>query len=434
LELNMFPRLFCVRATSARYARWLPLAASLLFVLPVSAADPAALTLDAAIHQAIERAPMLEARRAQSESARQEAARAGALPDPQLNTGIDNLDVQGPGAFTAGGDSMTMRTVGISQVLPSRSKREAERAMGSAHADLAASSELSAALSIQERVADAWIAAWGASDEAMILQSMRQAWAQDVAVAKARLHGGTGSAAEVLAARMASLDLENRIDEANARGAQAHASLARWLGPPADQSLADAPDFAVLPYDEASLLRSLDRQGNLLGWPAREQAAEAALAAAQADKHPEWSVGLSYGSRVRGMSDMVSLQVGVSLPLFTRNRQDRGISARAADLDAVRDEHDDARRQQTEAIESAWAQWQSLGQQVRRHRDELLPLANDRVALALAAYRGGGDIQPLLEARRDEIAHHTDYARMQAEYGRAWAALAFLLPTSEMTP
>ena len=430
----MFPRLFCVCATSARHARWLPLAAALLFVSPVWAASPTTLTLDAAIHQAVERAPVLQARRAQWESAQQEAARAGALPDPQLTVGIANLDVQGPGAFTAGGDSMTMRTVGISQVLPSRSKRQAERAMGSANADLAASSEVATALSIQQQVAEAWVAAWGAHHEARMLQAMRQVWAQDAAVAKARLRGGTGSAAEVLAVRMKSLDLENRIDEADAREARARASLARWLGSPAEQPLADAPDFAVLPYDETSLLASLDRQGNLLGWPAREQAAEAALASARADKHPEWSVGMSYGSRVRGLSDMVSLQIGVSLPLFTRNRQDRGISARAADLDAVHAEHDDARRRQTEAIQSAWAQWQSLGQQVRRHRDELLPLANDRVTLALAAYRGGGDIQPLLEARRDEIAHHIDYARMQAEYGRAWAALAYLLPTSETTP
>ncbi len=430
----MVSRLFGVRATSARYTRWLPLAAALFFVSPVWAVDPPVLTLDAAIHQAIERAPLLEARRAQSESARQEAARAGALPDPQLTVGVDNLTVQGPGAFTAGGDSMTMRTVGVSQVLPSRRKRQAERAMGSANAALAASSEAATTLSIRQQVADAWISAWGAHREAMMLQSMRQAWAQDVAVAKARLRGGTGSAVEVLAVRTAALDLENRIDEASAREAQARASLARWLGSSVEQPLGDAPDFAVLPHDEASLLASLDRQGNLLGWPAREQAAEAALAAARADKRPEWSVGLSYGSRVRGLSDMVSLQVGVSLPLFTRNRQDRGISARAADLDAVRDERDDARRQQAEAIQSAWAQWQSLGQQVRRHRDELLPLANDRAALALAAYRGGGDIQPLLDARRDEIAHHTDFARMQAEYGRAWAALVYLLPTSETTP
>lgn len=430
----MFSRLFCVRAYSARFARCLPLTAALLFVSPAYADSPATLTLDAAIQQAVEHAPMLEARRAQSESARQEAARAGALPDPKLTVGVDNLDVQGPGAFTAGGDSMTMRTVGISQALPSRSKRRAERAMGNAKAELAAASEVVAALSIQQQVAEAWITAWGAHHEVMMLQSMRQAWAQDVVIAKARLRGGTGSAAEVLAVRMAALDLENRIDEANAREVQARASLARWLGLPTEQPLSDAPDFAVLPHDEASLLASLDRQGNLLGWPAREQAAEAALAVARADKHPEWNVGISYGSRVRGLSDMVSLQVGVSLPLFTRNRQDRGITARAADLDAVHAEHDDARRQQAEAIQSAWARWESLGQQVRRHRDALLPLANDRAALALAAYRGGGEIQPLLEARRDEIAHHIDYARMQTEYGRAWAALAYLLPTSETTP
>jgi outer membrane protein TolC len=409
-------------------------AAALLFAPTAAAVDPPSLTLDAALQQAVEHAPVLEARRAQVESARQEAARAGALPDPQFTVGVDSLTVQGPGAFTAGGDSMTTRTVGISQALPSRSKRQAERAIGSAQVDLAASSEVTTALSIRQQVADVWITAWGAHRETLMLQSMRQAWAQDVAVAKARLRGGTGSAADVLATRMAALDLENRIDESNARETTARARLARWLGSAADQPLADAPDFAVLPHDQASLLASVDRQGSLLQWPAREQAAEAALAVARADKSPQWNVGMSYGSRVRGLSDMVSLQVGVSLPLFTRNRQDRGISARAADLDAIHAEHDDARRQQVEAIHSAWAQWESLGQQVRRHREALLPLANDRVALALAAYRGGGEIQPVLDARRDEIAHHTDFARMQTEYGRAWAALAYLLPPAEKTP
>jgi outer membrane protein TolC len=417
-----------VRAVLARRMRWLPWTAVLMLVAPTWADSPAALTLDAATRLAVERAPLLDARRAQSESARQEAARAGALPDPQLTVGIDNLAIQGPGAFTAGGDSMTMQVVGISQALPSRSKRLAERAVGSANADLMASSEQATALSIQQQVADAWITAWGAHHERQMLQDLREAWSQDMAIAQARLRGGTGSATEVLAVRMQALDLNNQIDEATAREAQARARLARWLGGSVDQALGDAPDFAVLPHDKASLLASLDRQGNLLGWPAREQAAEAALAVAQADKHPEWSVGFKYGSRVRGLSDMVTLEVGVSLPLFTRNRQDRGIAARAADVDAVRDEHDDARRQQAEAIEAAWTQWQALGQQIRRHLDALLPLASDRSALALAAYRGGGDIQPLLEARRDEIAHHTDYARMQAEYGRAWAALTYLQP------
>lgn len=424
----MFTQRACVCAGLVRRLRWLLSAAALLFAVSASAENGTPLTLEAATRQAIEHAPLLDARRARSDSAREEAARAGALPDPQLTVGIDNLAVQGPGAFTAGGDDMTMRTLGVTQVLPSSSKRRAQRAKGLANADLAASSEVSTNLSIRQQVADAWVAAWGADHERLMLEALRQAWAQDVAIAQARLRGGTGSASDVLAARMEALDLENRIDESVSREVQARAALARWLGFAVDQPLAEPPDFAVLPHDESALLASIDSQGPLLGWDARERSAEAALDEARAEKHPEWSVSASYGSRVRGLSDMVSLQVGVSLPLFTRNRQDRGISARIADLDAVHAEHDDARREQSQGIRAAWARWESLGKQVHRHRDVLLPLASDRSALALAAYRGGADIQPLLQARRDEINHHTDYARMLAEYGQAWAALAYVLP------
>lgn len=426
----MFSSSFGAGATCARRARWLPWAAALFMASSAWAASPV-LTLDDALRQAVERAPMLAARRAQTSAAQQESARAGALPDPQLTVGIDNLAIQGAGAFTAGGDSMTMRTVGLTQALPSASKRRAERAIGAANVDLAAAQETGTALVVRQQVADAWISAWGAGHERAMLVALQSAWAQDETVAKARLRGGTGSAADVLAARMEMLDLANRIDAATAQEAQARAQLTRWLGTAADQPLGEAPDFAALPADETALLAALDRQAPLLGWPARERVAEAALAEARADKHPQWLLGASYGSRARGLSDMVSLQVGVSLPLFTRNRQDRGISARAAELDAVQAEHEDARRQQAEAVRAAWAQWQSLARQVQRHREVLLPLASDRSSLALAAYRGGADIQPLLQARRDELSHHADYARMQADYGRAWAALAYLLPEGD---
>lgn len=424
----MFSLQMSMRALSVRC--WLCLWAGLFLVAsPAWAEEPAtALTLNAATQRALEQTPLILARRAQEDAAREEAGRAGALPDPQLTFGIDNLAVQGPGAFTAGGDAMTMRTVGYNQVLPSRTKRQAQRDIAGANVEQAESTTAMTRLGIEQQVATAWINAWGAHHEVQMLQSMRQEWGVDVEIAKARLRGGSGSAADVLAMRMEALDLENRIDEATSRETQARASLERWLGVPINQPLADAPDFSVLPHDKSALLSSVDQQGNLLDWPAREHVAEAALEEAKAEKHPEWSVGLSYGSRVRGLSDMVTVQVGVTLPLFARNRQGRGISARAADLDAVRSEHDDARRQQVESVQAAWAQWDALGRQVRRHLDQLLPQANDRAALALASYRGGGDIQPLLDARRDEISHHTDFARMLTDYGRAWAAMAYLLP------
>ena len=65
------------------------------------------------------------------------------------------------------------------------------------------------------------------------------------------------------------------------------------------------------------------------------------------------------------------------------------------------------------------------------HEASLLPLARDRSMTTLAAYRAGGDLQPWLNARRDELDVHLSHAEHLGELGRAWAALAFLLPSEK---
>lgn len=142
---------------------------------------------------------------------------------------------------------------------------------------------------------------------------------------------------------------------------------------------------------------------------------------------------MSYGKRFGGRDDMISLNVGVSLPIFPGNRQDRDISARYAERDAVRDEREDARRVQRAAVEHTLADWRGLTEQVQRYHKELLPLAHDRSYVALAAYRGGASLQPWLDARRAEIRTRLDYANALAAWGRDWAALAYLIP-KETTP
>ena len=64
-------------------------------------AAPAEISLAEAVQRAVERAPLLDARRAQVEAAQQETHRAGALPDPMLMVGIDNLPVTGMDAFNS---------------------------------------------------------------------------------------------------------------------------------------------------------------------------------------------------------------------------------------------------------------------------------------------------------------------------------------------
>ena len=93
----------------------------------------------------------------------------------------------------------------------------------------------------------------------------------------------------------------------------------------------------------------------------------------------------------------------MDLPLFTANRQDRGVAARRAELDAVAASHEEARRIQTEAVHHALAEWDGLKRQVARAENELLPLARDRTRTAIASYAAGGALQPWLDAWRDEL-------------------------------
>lgn len=403
-------------------------------VAPAALASPPsaeAVSLADAIAMAVHESPMLIAREASGEAAREELARAGELPDPRLSFGIQNLPIAGSDAFSLTDDRMTMRRVGLSQALPSSAKRQARRQVAQAQVAEAVALEVTAELDVRRATAQAWIELWAATLERELLQTLREDAERGFDAARAQLAGGVGSAADALAAKQLDLELQNELDLAAARIAAARASLARWTGE-AIATTTPPPDFSVAPASEGELLVALDQQGPLLAWEAQEAVAEAMLARARADKSPDWSLAGGFAQRGAGASDVVWVEVGVDLPLFAARRQDRGIAARAADLAALQASRDDARRLQTEIVRRAFARWQGLGQQVARFRQELLPLGRDRSAVALAAYAGGAALQDWIDARRDEITMRLDYAQALAAWGMAWAELAFLLPEGEL--
>jgi Outer membrane protein len=424
--------MFFVSFTGRRAASGL--AAILCAAIAVSAhADGLPLTLDAAVQRGVAQAPLLAARDADTNAAREELARAGQLPDPSLTFGIANYPVTDPGAFSLRSDMMTMRTVGVRQAIPSRAARDADKSLADAQIDAAQADRTATAQTVQERIADAWVGVWATQQKRALLEELRGESTLAEKVTQARLRGGDGSAADALAARADAAALDNRLEAVDAELAAAQAGLQRWLGQ-TFSDLAEAPDFGQLPVPPERLEQNIDDQAPMQAWQAREHVAQAALDQAHAAKHPDWSVSASYGKRAPGRSDMVTLEFGVSLPLFTRNRQDRGISAKQAQADAVQFAHDDARRAQREAVTRAVATWQGWNRQLQRYRETLLPLARDRTKTALAGYRGGGPLQPWLDARRDDIELRLRYADALAARAQLWASLAYLLPTSEATP
>ena len=419
-----------------RVASWLPfrVATRCLLIaawaMPLAAfATPTDVSLAEAVRRAVERAPSIDARRSQVEAAQQESGRAGALPDPMLTVGVDNLPVTGADAFDPAADFMTMKKIGLRQDIPARAKREARRILAVRTIDEATAQAELEQLTVRRAAAEAWIDLWAGQRELSALKTLREEAVLAARIARARIAGGTDSAIDALAAEAAVLELDNRMAAGEAALSVAQAALQRWLGDGELSPTKDAPDFDRVPLAEPQLLAMLDRLPALRPIATQLEIAAAEVDVARAERRPDWSVAATYGQRSGGRDDMVMFELGIGLPLFTRNRQDRGIAAREAEYQAALDTREDQRRRQAAQVRGDFAQWQGLQRQVALHEERLLPLARDRSGTALAAYRAGGELRPWLDARRDELTVHLAHARHLGELGRAWAALAFLLPT-----
>ena len=396
-----------------------------------SMAGDAPLSLKDALTLAQDQAPQLAAQNAAVSAAQAQAVRAAELPDPQLIAGIDNLPVDTRDRFSLTRDFMTMRKIGVMQVFTRKEKRELRGERAADEIDKESALLTANQLDVRRQTALAWIELSIAECERDLLVELGGEMALQIAAAKARLQGGTGTASDVLAAQGARAQLDDRLDDADRQIAQARATLARWIGPSAAaRALAKPPDFTTLPQSPAALLEHVGHHASLLPYDAMEAMAQTDVALARAEKKPDWSIEVAYAQRGPEFSNMLSIEARIDLPLFATHRQDPEIAAKAAEWEKVRAEREDAIRMHREETAHSLAAWQSACKRAARFEKEILTLAHDRATVALAAYRGGrGDLQPVLAARSAEIDSRLAYVEQLKARDRAWAELAYLLPT-----
>ncbi|MBS0513947.1 MAG: TolC family protein [Proteobacteria bacterium] len=399
-------------------------------VAPLTAmANDVPLSLLDAVKLAETRAPNISAREAAVTAAERAVTPAGQLPDPQLVVGIDNLPVDTSDAFHLNRDFMTMRKVGVMQTFVRKEKRELRTQRATAMVAREGALLTNERLSTREAVARAWVMRTTAERRLALLQTLRPRIEAQIAAATAALSGGRGTAADGIAARSELALLEDRISEAARSVAETRAEFARWLPDAGERPLGEAPDWRDLGAAPDALIHNIAHHRELLTYDAAEQAANAEVALARADKRPDWSLVFAYAQRGPQYSNMISLEARVDLPLFSRNRQDPMIAAKQALVDQIAAEREAARRMHTADLQKTLAAWRSANERMQRYEKEILPLADDRADAALAAYRGGrGDLQASLSAIDKAIEQRLAYADLLSTLGQSWAALYFAFP------
>lgn len=411
-------RAFCVHARHR--AAWL-----IVYVATSSPLVAAPLTYSDAMLAAERTAPSLAARNAQLDAAKQSAISAGRLPDPKLFASIENLPINGPDRYSLTDDFMTMRKVGIMQEFPNGRLRQAQHEGAQAAIESAQDDIRIEQLRVRRETALAWITRYTVDRQ---LERLDQLDVENRLLAdtvRARLASGQGKSIDAVLPRQEAAMLEGRRDELMRAREQAIAALVRWVGPDGQDPVAgDLPNWHIA---RETLTHQIHQHPELVAFEAKARLAQAELHTAEADKHPRWDVEFGYARRGPLYSDMVTMQVSVALPLFPGTRHDPQIAARHAELSRLDAEREGMLREHTELLEDELAEFQQLDRALLRQQQTIVPLAEEKTSLAMAAYRANkGDLTDVIAARREQAEAHLQEVELTGQRARSAARIVYM--------
>lgn len=385
-----------------------------------------ALEMDQAVQLAIERQPLLDGLAAQARAERESAIVQRQLPDPALFGGIQNLPVNTDDAGSFTRDSDTQIQIGLMQEFPRASKRRLRGALYEREAEQLEAEHQLAERRIRRDAALAWLELWRAEQALMLTRrSLRELEAQTQAVEIA-LKTGTATQAELLGARVEAGRVRDAVAGAEQSIGHARNLLSRWIGEAAFRPL--CPDFPIPPQlpPLPLLLERLRSHPHLGGLRVQIAAAQAGAELATADYSPDWRVELGYADRP-AYSDMVSLQFGIDLPVFTRNRQDRGLAAALAKGEAADSAMQDGLRQLEAEARLNYHDSMRLGERLNTYDEDLLPQSANRTEAAITGWGAGRNaLREVLEARRAALELQTTRLELQHDAARHFVQLRYL--------
>ena len=394
-----------------------------------------AMSLDRALQLAAERSRLVAANRAQAQASREMQASAAQLPDPVLKAGLENVPINGPDQFSIGRDFMTQRTIGLMQEFTREDKRRARAARFGHEAEVGEAQRELTIAQVRRDVSAAWLERSFQESARSLLEAQAREAELQVEAAESAYRAGRGTQADVFAARTQLEQIRDRASGAEQQIAAATAQLSRWIGTDAERPLAGRPALDAAPLQEDLLDRQVDRHPQLAMLAGQEAVAQADADLARANRRPDWSWELTYGQRGSSYSNMVSLNVSVPVPWNRSHLQDRELAARLAQREQAQAEREDARRALVAEAQAAWRRWKIGRLRLAHYDNSLIPLAEQRTAAALAAYRGAtAPLSSVLEARRSEIETRLERLNVEQDSAQLWVQLNYLAPAASLTP
>jgi len=386
------------------------------------------LTLAVAVRMARAANPMLRAARAAATAAEERIGPAGVLPDPQLQLGLMNRMASDFGNTM---DPMTMNQVQVMQMLPwpgklGGAKRAARHTSAATRADAAEQERMLGAqvrmAYYQTAYADRALEVMGRTRELLrtFLDVSTTMYAVGSAVQQDVLR------AQVEVARMGE-EITRMGQERVAMTARLNALLGRSPLSPIPGLALPETDTGELPAVDSLVAWALAQRPALVAGAERVAAADASLSAVRRELYPDFTVGIQYQQRPQ-FPTMVSLMVGITVPLFAGTRQ----LPMRREMAAMRDMASaELLNQQNETVaqvietRARAVQDQNL---IRLYRASIVPQARAAVQASLSSYRvGRATFMTLVDNQMTVNRYETETYRLLADYRQAVGELEALV-------
>lgn len=393
---------------SGLFAAEAPLSLSEAVKIAVTAEDPALLRFDV-------RAEALEDR----------AVADSQLPDPTIRGALANLSTD---TFRFEQENMTQAQVGLRQAFPAGrtlsltgERRRGEANIERARKDLAIRE-------IELAVRTAWFDQYYWLQAQASIQESQTAVTELMRSLRASYSTGSLTTQHVLRAELELSLLDDKLTDLQRREAITRADLARYLGAAAVRPLSDHMPVLTLPPMLNDMETVLVRHPAVRLADAVVDVGSTDIALAEQAYKPSWALEAGYGARGGGRSDLATIGVTLSIPLFVGNRQDRRVSAATLDRGAARLDRAARLLDLQRDLEQANADWILLGERVELYGAAVIGRARETASASISTYANGRtDYPEMIRSQLAQLEVELKRVKLLTERGKAWARLDYLV-------
>ncbi len=382
------------------------------------------------LQQAVERAvasndPYLQ-EASQRASALEESAIAEAqFADPKFRLNFANWPTD---SFQYSQEPMTQVQLGLTQAFPKgdtlkyrRQKRQAE----------ARSLHQLRDLRQREIILDTrllWLDLFYASNARLKVIESQKAVTDLIEIIEGKYATGQGTQQDVARSQLELSLLDDRLAEVDQKISILRAKLARRIG---EEALTTSmpKQLPTLQHPSARSatedLLALHPAASVLAAKIETASKEVSIAGEQ--YKPGWSVNVGYGARGGNRADFASVGVTMDVPLFTKNRQDRRVSAAKKKRQASRLSLEALLLDLKKQLHVSHANWKRLGKRVTLYQTIVVERAKETTEASLTSYQSGvSNFSELVRAQLAELETELKLLSLQTDRIKAQANLLFL--------